>query len=287
MKYKRVIARLDIKGPNLVKGIHLEGLRVLGNPGIYAEHYFKQGVDELIYSDVVASLYGRNSILKTIKETAEGISIPLTVGGGIRSIDNIREILSAGADKVALNTVAIKKPDFINEAARIFGSSTIVVAIEATKEKNENYLAYTDNGRQYTGIEVTKWATEVEKRGAGEILLTSIDNEGTGEGLDKKLISSITNKVKIPVVAHGGAGDKSHIKDVFKKTNCDGVAISSLLHYGCLSLMRKKNKINKETEGNKEFILSKTKNFKSFKEENIRILKKYLIKEKINVRPPL
>ena len=287
MKYKRIIARLDIKGPNLVKGIHLEGLRVLGNPETYAEYYFKQGVDELIYSDVVASLYGRNSILKTIKKTAKCISIPLTVGGGIRSIEDIREILSAGADKVVLNTIAIKKPDFINEAARVFGSSTIAIAIEATKEKDGSYLAYTDNGRQYTGIEVTRWAAEVEKRGAGEILLTSIDKEGTGEGLDKKLISSIIKKVKIPVVAHGGTGDKIHIKDVFEKTNCDGIAISSLLHYGCLDLMRKKNKVNKENEGNKEFILSKTKNFKSFKEENIRTLKNYLIKEKVNIRPPL
>ncbi len=287
MKYKRIIARLDIKGPNLVKGIHLEGLRVLGKPETYAEYYFKQGVDELIYSDVVASLYERNSILKTIQDTAKTISIPLTVGGGIRSIGDIREILSAGADKVALNTIAINKPNFINEAAKVFGSSTIAVAIEATKEKNGNYLAYTDNGRQFTGVEVVKWAKEIENRGAGEILLTSIDKEGTGEGLNTELISSITDKVKIPVVAHGGAGNKKHIENAFNKTRCDGIAISSLLHYGCLEIMRKKYKEKNLLEGNNEFYLFGTKNFKSFKNENVRSLKKYLIKKKISVRPPL
>jgi|MDTA01.1.fsa_nt_gb cyclase len=287
MKFKRVIARLDIKGPNLVKGIHLEGLRVLGKPEMYAEYYFNQGVDELIYSDVVASLYERNSILKTIKDTAKTISIPMTVGGGIRSLEDIREILSAGADKVALNTVAIKKPNFINEAARVFGSSTIVVAIEATKEKNGNYLAYTDNGRQFTGVEVIKWAKEIEERGAGEILLTSIDKEGTGEGLDIELISSITNKVKIPVVAHGGAGNKLHVEQTFNETRCDGIAISSLLHYGSLEIMRKKDTQKKLLEGNKEFFLSNVKNFKSFKNENVRSLKNYLLKKKISVRPPL
>ena len=287
MKFKRIIARLDIKGPNLVKGIHLEGLRVLGKPETYAEYYFNQGIDELIYSDVVASLYERNSILKTIKDTAETISIPMTVGGGIRSLEDIREILSAGADKVALNTVAIKKPNFINEAARVFGSSTIVVAIEATKEKNGNYLAYTDNGRQFTGVEVIKWAKEIEDRGAGEILLTSIDNEGTGNGLNTELISSITNKVKIPVVAHGGVGNKLHVEEAFNKTGCDGIAISSLLHYGSLKIMRKKDKSKNFLEGNKEFFLSEAKNFKSFKNENVKSIKNYLLEKKISVRPPL
>ena len=287
MKFKRIIARLDIKGPNLVKGIHLEGLRVLGDPKIFAEHYFNQGIDELIYSDVVASLYERNSILEFIKETAKVISIPLTIGGGIRSEEDIRQILSAGADKVALNTIAIKKPNFINQAAKIFGSSTIVVAIEATKEKNGQYLSYTDNGRQYTGKEVVKWAKEVENRGAGEILLTSIDKEGTGEGLDKELISNITDVIKIPVVAHGGVGNKIHLKEAFLETKCDAIAISSIIHYGCLSILKKKSNINLDTEGNKEFIKYTNREYKSFRKENIMSLKKYLIRENIKIRPPI
>ena len=287
MKFKRIIARLDIKGPNLVKGIHLEGLRVLGKPETFAEYYYNQGVDELIYSDVVASLYERNSILKTIKDTAKAVSIPMTIGGGIRTLDDIKVILSAGADKVALNTAAIKKPSFINEAAKVFGSSTIVVAIEATREKNGNYLAYTDNGRQFTGVKVVEWAKEIEERGAGEILLTSIDMEGTGEGFDNELISSITKKIKIPVVAHGGAGNKVHLKETFLKTKCDAIAISSIIHYSCLDVLKKNNNINLFSEGNKEFIINKNRKYKSFKNESIKSLKKYLIKEKIKIRPPL
>ena len=284
MKIRRIIARLDIKGPNLVKGIHLEGLRVMGTPEVFAKHYYNLGVDELIYSDVVASLYGRNSILNFIEKTANVIAIPLSVGGGIRTIDDIKSILNAGADKVILNTVAIKNPKFVSDAAEIFGSSTIVVAIETTREKNKKYLAYTDNGRVFTGIEAFHWAKELEKRGVGEILVTSIDNEGTGDGFDLELISQMCKKVSVPVIAHGGAGNQFHVKKLFKKTNCDGVAISSLFHYGCLNFLKKKMKIDPYSEGNKEFILSKKKSFKSFKEENIKTLKKYLSKYKIKVR---
>lgn len=283
MKFNRIIARLDIKGPNLVKGIHLEGLRVLGKPEDYAEYYFKQGVDELIYQDVVASLYERNSLIQTIKKTAQGIGVPLTVGGGIRSIKNIEEILNAGADKVSINTMATKKPNFINEAVRIFGSSTIVVAIEASKDKNGKYFAYTDNGREFTNLEVLHWVQEVEKRGAGEILLTSIDKEGTGEGFDIHLTSLVSNKVKIPVIAHGGAGNNSHVEHVLKKTKIDGVALSSLLHYGSFKKMKKNNISN--NEGNIEF-LNKMIFYKNFKRENIISLKKYLLKKNLNIRPP-
>src|SRR3990167_373236 len=201
MKNIRIIPRLDIKGPNLVKGIHLEGLRVLGKPEQYARHYYEAGADELAYMDVVASLYNRNSLHDIISRTAKEIFIPLMVGGGLRTIDDIRMVLRAGADKVSLNTAAIHNPQIIKEAANKFGSSTIVVTIEAIKERDGRYLAYTDNGRQFTGVEVL---------GAGEIIITSVDREGTGEGFDLELTRAISEAVSIPVIAHGGGGKIEH-----------------------------------------------------------------------------
>ena len=183
----RIIPRLDIKGPNLVKGIHLEGLRVLGKPETFAKFYYEQGADELFFQDTVASLYGRNSLHDIITKTAREIFIPLTVGGGLRTIDDIKNVLRAGADKVSINTAAVNNPNFIEEAALRFGSSTIVVSIEAIKDSNGSYYVYTDNGREHTGLEVVEWARKVEKLGAGELVITSVDNEGTGSGFDIEL----------------------------------------------------------------------------------------------------
>ena len=280
MKFKRIIGRLDIKGPNLVKGIHLEGLRVIGNPETFAESYYKEGIDELIYQDVVASLYGRNSLLDIIKKTAQNISIPLSVGGGIRSIEDIKKILNSGADKIIINTIATKEPNFINQASRIFGASTIVVALEVLKSKNKKYYAYTDNGREFTGLEAISWAREVEKRGAGEIFLTSIDQEGTGSGFDIDLIKKIANSVKIPVIAHGGAGNFNHIKNLLIDTKVDGAALASIFHYDYFFKLKKKMNFN--IEGNKNFI----NNFVDNKKKKISIssLKKFLKKNYINVR---
>ena len=167
MKTIRIIPRLDIKGPNLVKGIHLEGLRVLGKPADFAKYYYENGADELMFMDVVASLYERNSLHDIISETAKQKFIPITVGGGLRSISDIKEVLRVGADKVCLNTAVIKDPELIRAASRKFGSSTIVVAIEAIKEENGKYLAYTDNGREYTGVDVFEWAQKIDESGAG------------------------------------------------------------------------------------------------------------------------
>ena len=252
MRFTRVIPRLDIKGPNLVKGIHLEGLRVLGKPEFFSELYYKQGADELIFQDTVASLYQRNNLTEIIRKTAKNIFIPLTVGGGIRSLNDMNTVLRAGADKVSLNTAAIADPELINRASQVFGSSTIVIAIEANKVGN-SYLAFTDNGREETGREVSAWANEVEGRGAGEILLTSIDREGTGNGFDIDLIKLVTDTVSIPVIAHGGAGKCKHIIEPINKSRADAIAISSLLHY---SLIRKKTSLNEKysNEGNTEFL---------------------------------
>jgi cyclase len=272
MKTVRIIPRLDIKGPNLVKGIHLEGLRVLGKPSDFAKYYYEQGADELMFMDVVASLYERNSLHDIISETAKSIFIPITVGGGLRSISDIKEVLRVGADKVCLNTAAIKNPQIIKDASRMFGSSTIVVAIEAIKESNGKYLAYTDNGREYTGVDVFEWAQKVAELGAGEIVITSVDKEGTGQGYDLDLISKITNLVGIPVIAHGGAGKQSHIVDVLKDGNISSAMISSLFHYHFI----KENRSQASTlEGNVEFLKQK-RSFHIFEPCSIEVVKREL-----------
>jgi cyclase len=233
----RIIPRLDIKGPNLVKGIHLEGLRVLGKPEYFARYYYENGADELFFQDTVASLYDRNSLHDIITKTAKEIFIPLTVGGGLRSIEDIRSVLRAGADKVAINTAAIKNPHFIREASLKFGSSTIVVAIEAIKNSDGRYLAFIDNGREYTGLEVVGWAKKAEELGAGEIVITCVDKEGTGEGYDLELIKLLSDAVSVPVIAHGGASTHDNIIKAILYGKADACAISSVLHYSAMQLL--------------------------------------------------
>ena len=247
----RIVPRLDIKGPNLVKGVHLEGLRVLGKPEDFAYQYYLDGADELIYMDIVASLYGRNNLLEILRRTAEKIFIPLTVGGGIRNMEDIRNVLRAGADKVAINTAAIKNPALIKEGARVFGSQCIVVSIEAKRRNNGSYEAFTDNARQETGVDVFKWARQAYELGAGEVLITSIDRDGTGEGFDIELISGISNVVPIPVIACGGAGSLEDVKDLLRHTNVDAISAASIFHYN--KITRDVAKENFE-EGNIEFL---------------------------------
>jgi imidazole glycerol-phosphate synthase subunit HisF len=253
MKTIRVIPRLDIKGPHLVKGIHLEGLRVLGKPEDFARFYYENGADELIYQDVVASLYDRNSLHDIISKTAKQIFIPITVGGGLRTLDDIKSVLRAGADKVVINTAAVKNPELIKQAVSKFGSSTITVAIEAIKHSDGNYFAYIDNGREETGLEVIKWAKQLEELGAGEIILTSVDQEGTGQGYDIELTKNVANSVGIQVVAHGGAGSLKDFPNAIIEGRADAVALSSVLHYDFI--YKNKREINSE-EGNFEFLKS-------------------------------
>lgn len=269
MKTVRVIPRLDIKGPNLVKGIHLEGLRVLGRPSDFAQLYYEEGADELIFMDVVASLFERNSLHNIISRTAKKIFIPITIGGGLRNIQDIKEVLRAGADKVCLNTAAIRNPQFIEKASRVFGSSTIVVAIEAIKESNGQYLAYTDNGREHTGIDVFDWASKVEELGAGEIVITSVDKEGTGEGCDLELVSKVSKSVSIPVIAHGGIGKRDDVIKVVKEGYADAVSMASLLHYDAI----KRIDTDKEgKEGNIEF-LNQKRSFHTFDTTSLQEIK--------------
>ncbi len=251
----RIIPRLDIKGPNLVKGIHLEGLRVLGKPERFARFYYESGADELLYMDVVASLYGRNSLSDIIQKTSKEIFIPLTVGGGLRSLDDIRTALASGADKVSLNTAAVTSPNLIRDASLKFGSSTIVVSIEAIKKPDGNYEAYTDNGREETGIDVFEWAMRICELGAGEIMVTSIDREGTGSGFDLELTRRISESVPIPVIACGGAGKVDDIYDVFSSGGADAAAVASILHYNFIEQIRDEDGFEKE--GNIEYLKSR------------------------------
>ena len=227
----RLIARLDIKGPNLIKGIHLEGLRVIGNPNEYAKKYYEAGIDEIIYMDTVASLYGRNNLSEIVKKTAKDVYVPLTVGGGLRSIDDVKYILRCGAEKVAINTAATKNPKLITEVSRTFGSQCMVLSIEAKKNSNDSWEVYTDNGRQKTGMDVIEWAKKGEDLEAGEILLTSIDNEGTKKGFDYELIKKVSESVSIPVIASGGMGSHQDLSKVVNHSFADAVAMADILHY--------------------------------------------------------
>ncbi len=227
----RLIPRLDIKGPNLIKGIHLEGLRVIGEPQKFARRYYEQGADELLYVDVVASLYGRNSLHEIVKRAAQDVFVPLTVTGGLRSVDDVREVLRAGADKVGINTAATKRPELIHEVARKFGSQCMVLSIEAKRVAPGRWEAYTDNGREKTGLDVVQWAQRGVELGAGEILLTSVDREGTREGFDTELVAAVSTIVPVPVIASGGMGKLDDVAKVVREGAADAVAIAAMLHY--------------------------------------------------------
>ena len=193
----RIIARLDIKGPNLIKGVHLEGLRVIGSPNEHALQYYRQGADELIYIDCVASLYGRNHLSEIIRAAAMDIFVPMTVGGGIRSVNDVTQILRAGADKVAVNTAAVNRPELITEISHVFGNQCMVLSIEAKQTDVDRWEVFTDNGREQSGLDVVEWAKRAVDLGAGEILLTSIDREGTRRGFDVALVKAVSNSVSV------------------------------------------------------------------------------------------
>lgn len=278
---KRVIAKLDIKGPNLVKGIHLEGLRVLGKPEAFAKYYFDTGIDELLFMDVVASLYERNSLSEIIRRTASQIFVPLTVGGGLRSIEDIRNALLAGADKVSINTAAIRNPMLIKQAAEFFGSSTIVVTIEAIRQENGKYLAYVDNGRESTGVEVCEWAQQAQDLGAGEIILTSVDREGTGEGYDLDLLKLVAPYLNIPLVASGGAGSGSDAVKAILEGGADAVSLASIIHYEAIKNISKGDDYS--MEGNTEF-LKKNVGYKKIQPTSISEIKREMQRSGIHCR---
>lgn len=227
----RLIARLDIKGPNLIKGVHLEGLRVMGSPNEHALRYFEQGADELIYMDCVASLYGRNHLGDIISAAARDIFVPMTVGGGIRSIEDVTQILRAGADKVAVNTAAVANPGLIGDISRRFGSQCMVLSVEAKQVGPDKWQVFTDNGREFTGLDVVEWVRKGVSLGAGEVLLTSIDREGTRKGFDIPLLRAVTGAVPVPVIASGGMGETGDVVKAVRDGGADAVAMADILHY--------------------------------------------------------
>ncbi len=228
---KRLIARIDVKNEYAIKGIHLEGLRKVGDPNDLAKKYYDEGIDEIVFMDAVAAYYDRNSLSHIIREATNNIFVPITVGGGIRNVNDIQGALNAGADKVAINTQAINNPDFLEEASRIFGSQAIVASIEAKKTDHNKWIAYTDNGREPSTLDVFDWIKRVEELGAGEIMITSIDKEGTKTGLDIDLNKKAAEFCSIPLIVCGGAGNKEHCLDSMKIEGIDSIAIASILHY--------------------------------------------------------
>ncbi|OIO54307.1 imidazole glycerol phosphate synthase subunit HisF [Candidatus Peregrinibacteria bacterium CG1_02_54_53] len=227
----RVIPRLDIKGPNVVKGIHMEGLRVIGTPAELARKYYEQGADELIAMDIVASLYQRNPDFDLMRSIADELFIPLTMGGGIQSLHDINNFLRAGADKVAINSHAIRNPNLLPEAVRQFGSQCIVLSIEAKRRPGGGWEAYTDGGREHSGLDAIEWIKRALAEGIGEILLTSVDFDGTKKGYDRELLAAVTAFADVPVVIHGGAKDAASLTEAIQKGHADAVSMASILHY--------------------------------------------------------
>lgn len=243
MKKIRLIGRLDIKFPNLIKGIHLEGLRVIGSPKEYAFKYYSEGIDELLYMDTVATLYGRNNLLNFVKEVGKNIFIPMTVGGGIRSVEDAYKFLNAGADKVAINTAAVANPKIIEEISRRFGSQCLVLSVEAKKINLNKWEVYTNNGREKTGLDVIEWVKQGVFFGAGEILLTSVDQEGTSKGFDLDLIKSVKKNVSVPVIASGGMGKIEDLIQVVNICDADAVAMANVLHKNILTIRNLKENL--------------------------------------------
>tara|TARA_A100001011_G_scaffold400727_1_gene518008 strand:+ start:2507 stop:3265 length:759 start_codon:yes stop_codon:yes gene_type:complete len=245
----RLIVRLDIKGNNLIKGLRFEGLRVIGSAKEFAKKYYDQGIDEIIYVDSVASLYGRNSLTEIIDFSTENIFVPVTVGGGIKSLDDVQKVLRAGADKIAINTAAIENKNLIKTISEKIGSQSLTISIQAKKRGKNNWEAFKICGREPTGIDVIDWVKELNKLGAGEILLTSIDQDGTELGLDRNLIKLVTENTNLPVIASGGSKDANDILCTFQETDVSGIAIGSILHHEKIDikiLKKELEKINKK-----------------------------------------
>lgn len=231
MTYKRLIARLDFKDKSVIKGIQLEGLRVVGEVSKMTEDYYSQGIDELLLIDAVASLYGKLSLVELIREVTKNCFVPITVGGGVDSLDTAEALFRAGADKVAINTAAMKNPNLITDIASKYGSQAVVVHIEAKSNLDKNWECFTEYGREPSGVAVGDWIKKSQEAGAGEYLLTSIDRDGTKQGPDLDLIDLARKSTNLPLVASGGFRTALQMKQALFEKSCQGVAIGSLFHY--------------------------------------------------------
>lgn len=236
MLLKRIIPCLDVAGGRVVKGTHFRQLRDQGDPVVMARTYSEQGADELVFLDIDAAPQRRATLVEVVERTARQVFIPFTVGGGIRDVDEIRTLLRAGADKVSIQTAAVQRPDLITEGARLYGSQCIVVAIDAKQEAESDWVVYTHGGRQVTGLDAIGWAKEAERLGAGEILLTSIDADGTRSGYDLALTQAVADAVQIPVIASGGAGHPRDLAAVLTEGRADAALAASIFHEGAFPI---------------------------------------------------
>lgn len=240
MLTKRIIPCLDVDKGRVVKGVNFVDIKDAGDPVELAKFYNKEGADELVFLDITASSENRDTIQYVVREVAKQVFIPFTVGGGIRSVEDIRNMLLSGADKVSMNTSAVNNPELITKAANAFGNQCIVLAIDAKKEKG-NWKVFTDGGRTPTNLNAVSWAKEAVRKGAGEILLTSMDRDGTKNGFDLELTKMISNSVKVPVIASGGAGEIEDFENVFKKGQADAALAASLFHFGEMKIKEVKD----------------------------------------------
>ncbi len=245
MYAKRIIPCLDVKNGRVVKGVSFVDLRDAGDPVQCAAAYDKQGADELVLLDITATHEGRSTMIDIVRRVANTVFIPFTVGGGIKTVDDFKELLRAGADKISVNSAAVRNPELINDAAYKFGSQCVVVAIDA-KRREGGWEVYLNGGRLATGIDAVKWAIEAEKRGAGEILLTSMDCDGQKNGYDIELTKAVSENVGIPVIASGGAGKREHFKDAFVDGKADAVLAASLFHFNELPIPKLKKYLDDE-----------------------------------------
>lgn len=245
MLAKRIIPCLDVREGKVVKGINFVGIKEVGDPVECAAEYDAQGADEIVFLDITASHEGRGTMLDVVRRTAQKVFVPLTVGGGIRTIDDFRDTLRAGADKVSVNSAAVKNPQLIREAADIFGCQCVVVAIDAKKCPDGHYTVVINGGRIDMGIDAVEWAKKAEELGAGEILLTSMDTDGVKGGFDLDMLNAVCSAVKIPVIASGGCGALEHFTDVFEKTSAAAALAASLFHYKELTVGQVKTELKK------------------------------------------
>lgn len=236
MLAKRIIPCLDVRDGKVVKGINFVGIKEVGDPVELAKQYSDSGADEIVFLDITASHEGRATMLDVVRRTAEVVFVPLTVGGGIRTIDDVRDTLRAGSDKVGINSAAVRSPELINEAAKLFGRQCIVAAVDAKRVDDGSWHVVINGGRIDTGKDLLEWVQELEERGAGEILLTSMDADGTKAGYDLEMTKAVCDLVNIPVIASGGAGSVDDFADVFAATGCDAALAASLFHYGELTI---------------------------------------------------
>lgn len=231
MLAKRIIPCLDVRDGKVVKGVNFVGIREVGDPVECAMEYDRQGADEICFLDITATYEGRRTMVDVVRKTAEHVFVPLTVGGGIRSVEDFREILRAGADKVSVNSAAVKNPELISQAAEIFGSQCVVAAIDAKRDEKGNFKVVVHGGRKDTGLDVAEWAKKCQELGAGEILLTSMDTDGCKRGFDLELLQAVCSVVNIPVIASGGCGKLEHFSQVFEETETDAALAASLFHF--------------------------------------------------------